>query len=263
MTTLQPAGSETDHESGPSVDKSAPHRGLSTRVLVACAAAVLVSGLFAYVAVRYRSENSQSAEIRASGIPSNVSTPVADLMQLSPVPRHFAPEFTLVDQNGRTMSLSSFRGRTVVLEFMDPHCVDICPIVSQEFVDAYHDLGPAAAGAVFVAVNVNQYYTEVAEAAAFSNAQGLTAIPNWHFFTADPDTLKTVWADYAVEVSAPNPNADIVHSSLVYFIDPTGHERYLASPMVDHTSSGSAYLPRDQIGSWGQGIASVVRSLSG
>ena len=41
---------------------------------------------------------------------------------------------------------------------MDPHCADICPIVSQEFLAAYRDLGAAASHAVFVAVNVNAYY---------------------------------------------------------------------------------------------------------
>lgn len=41
--------------------------------------------------------------------------------------------------------------RAVILEFMDTHCVDICPIVSQEFVDAYHDLGATASHAVFLA----------------------------------------------------------------------------------------------------------------
>jgi hypothetical protein len=33
--------------------------------------------------------------------------------------------------------------------------------------------------------------------------------------------------------------------------------------MVDHTSSGSSYLPTDQIAAWGQGIAQVVRTLAG
>ena len=48
-----------------------------------------------------------------------------------------------------------YRGKVVVLEFMDPHCTDIYPIVSQEFIDAYHDLGRAAGDVVFAAVNVN------------------------------------------------------------------------------------------------------------
>lgn len=261
MTISPLAATESNDKSGPPTGK-APRPGPSVRVMAVCGVAVLLAGLFASVAVRHRTENSLPAEIRPSGIPASVSTPVANLMQLASVPQHLAPEFTLVDQQGRTLSLSSFRGHTVVLEFMDPHCVDICPIVSQEFVDAYHDLGSKASQAVFMAVNVNQYYAGVADMASYSNAQGLNAIPDWHFFTGDTGALKTVWADYGVEVSAPSPTADIIHSSLVYFIDPTGHEQFLASPMVDHNTAGSAYLPKDQIGSWGRGIASVVTSLS-
>ena len=75
-------------------------------------------------------------------------------MQLSPVPAARAPGFTLTDQNGHVLSLASLAGHAVVLEFMDPHCVEICPIVSQEFIDAYRDLGRQASRAVFLAVNV-------------------------------------------------------------------------------------------------------------
>ena len=35
------------------------------------------------------------------------------------------------------LSLSAFRGRAVVLEFMDSRCTGICPLVSREFIDAY------------------------------------------------------------------------------------------------------------------------------
>jgi len=49
----------------------------------------------------------------------------------------------------------------------------------------------------------------------------------------------------------------------MYFIDRQGRERYLASPMVDHTSAGSAYLPADELTAWAQGIAQVARPLAG
>jgi len=49
----------------------------------------------------------------------------------------------------------------------------------------------------------------------------------------------------------------------MYFIDPQGRERFLAYPMVDHTASGSSYLPEGQLTSWGQGIALVARQLTG
>lgn len=48
----------------------------------------------------------------------------------------------------------------------------------------------------------------------------------------------------------------------MYFIDPQGRERFLADPMVDHTASGSAYLPTSQLASWGHGIALVARQLA-
>jgi protein SCO1/2 len=224
--------------------------------------AVLLAALFAVFAVRYHNQHDQISSIRATGIPANVPTSLANLMALSPVPVHPAPNFTLVDQTDHTLSLSSFKGREVVLEFMDTHCTDICPIVSQEFVDAYRDLGKAASQVVFVAVNVNQYHASVADVARFSHEHQLDTIPNWHFFTGSVSTLQAVWHDYGVEVEAPNPNADIIHSSFVFFIDPSGHERYLGSPMDDHTAKGASYLPAGPLASWGQGIALVTRSMT-
>jgi cytochrome oxidase Cu insertion factor (SCO1/SenC/PrrC family) len=239
-----------------------PRRRLPVVVVIGLVAAVL--GLLTavgYTMIRVRQHDS-AVLMRPAGIPASVSTETANLMQLSPVPRAQAPGFTLTDQLGRVVSLASFRGRVVVLEPMDPHCTDICPIVSQEFVDAYHDLGSLAPRVVFVAVNVNRYHLEVADVAAFSAEQRLTTIPSWHFLTGPYPSLTSVWQDYDVTVQAPSPNADIIHSSVMYFIDPQGRERYLASPMVDHTSSGSSYLPADQLAAWGQGIALVARQLA-
>jgi cytochrome oxidase Cu insertion factor (SCO1/SenC/PrrC family) len=204
-----------------------------------------------------------TAAARPYGIPANVPTGLANEMLLSSLPHQRAPGFTLTDQAGRTMTLSDLRGKVVVLEFMDPHCTDICPIVSQEFVDAYHKLGPAARNVAFIAINVNQYHASVADMAAFSRQENLNTIPGWHFFTGPTPALKTVWRDYNIAVQAPNPDADIVHTSAVYFIDPQGREAFLASPMVDHTKKGTAYLPAAQIARWATGIALIARHLTG
>jgi cytochrome oxidase Cu insertion factor (SCO1/SenC/PrrC family) len=226
--------------------------------------AVLLIGLNAYAAyVLTRQDNAVAgANLRPSGIPGNISTSLANLMQLSPVPGVRAPGFTLTDQRGHTMSLASLRGKVVVLEFMDPHCTDICPIVSQEFVDAYHKLGAGAGQVVFAAINVNQYHATVANMATFSNAQRLNTIPSWHFFTGPVPALKTAWRNYNVEVSAPNPNADIIHTSSVYFIDAQGRERFVAAPMVDHTANGTSYLPLAQISDWAGAIARLAGDLA-
>ncbi len=224
-------------------------------------AVIAAAGVSAYAAIQHLN-SAQPGELRPSGIPASVSTSLANLMVLSPLPARPAPGFRFTDQAGRTMSLSGFRGKIVVLEFMDPHCTDICPIVSQEFVDAYRDLGPAAAQIVFAAVNVNQYYSSVPAVAKFSAEQRLGTIPSWHFFTGPAPALRTTWRDYNIEVQAPNPNADIVHTSALYFIDAQGRERYLASPEVDHAGNGTSYLPAGQISGWGRGIAELAQALA-
>jgi cytochrome oxidase Cu insertion factor (SCO1/SenC/PrrC family) len=230
--------------------------------MIATVVAVVVLAAGAgYAVIRVRQHQEPGAGLRASGIPGSVSTSLSDLMQLSPVPVRGAPGFTLTDQGGHMVSLAGLRGRVVVLEFMDPHCTDICPIVSQEFIDAYRDLGAKAARVVFVAVNVNRYHLRVADVAAFSSEQRLTQVPSWHFLTGSYPGLAAVWQDYEITVDAPGPDADVIHSSQMYFIDPQGRERFVADPMADHTASGSSYLPAGQLAAWGQGIALVARQL--
>ena len=225
-------------------------------------AAVLLAGVAVVTAFAVMRARGGPEMARPSGIPVGVSDAQINLMGLSPVPARPAPGFTLTDQDGRTLSLSSLRGKVVVLEFMDPHCTDICPIVSQEYVDAYRDLGRLAGTVVFAAINVNQYHAAVTDMMAYSREQRLITIPDWHFLTGPVPDLRKVWGSYEIAVQAPSPNADIVHTSAVYFIDPNGQERFVAAPMADHTSSGASYLPAGQITAWGQGIAQVARALA-
>ena len=260
MSRVDQAGPEPR---GPGDGPSWPARPgprIGVALVVALVVTVVVAGLFAFVALR-NSTQSNSGPLRASGIPANVSTHTANMMSLSPLPSNQAPRFTLTDQKGRSLSLSSFKGRAIVLEFMDSHCTDICPIVSQELVDAYRDLGARASRVTFLAVNVNRYHTSVAAVRAFSNGHSLNTIPSWHFFTGSPDVLKAVWASYGITVIAPSPKVDVVHSSFIFFIDAQGRERYLANATDLHTASGQAYLPAGSLSAWGRGISTVVATL--
>jgi protein SCO1/2 len=234
-----------------------------TAIWVLSASTVLVLlAAAAFLIVRNHSQHALASDLRPPGIPQTVSTNTASLMGLDAVPHHAAPGFLLTDQHNRPVSLADFRGKVVVLEFMDPHCTDICPFVSREFVDAYGDLGRTARDVVFAAVNVNEYHRSPTAMMAFSKAHRLSSIPDWHFVTGPTPALKAVWRAYGVQVQAPNPNADIIHTSIIYFIDSRGTERYVASPMVDHTPAGKAFLPPKQLTEWGKGIADVARSLA-
>ena len=234
---------------------------LKYALVSAVAVTVLVAGLFVVLANRNSGQPNTSGSIRVSGLPASISTPLANLMALSPIPNTKAHAFTLTDQRGRSLSLASFQGQAVVLDFMDPHCTDICPIVAQELIDAYKDLGTQASRVVFLAVNVNRFHTSVAAINTFTNEHLLSSIPSWHFLTGTPNVLKPIWTDYSVTVVAPSPTADVVHSSYIFFINQKGQEQYLANPTDLHTAGGKAYLPAGSLSDWGRGIALVMKSM--
>jgi len=259
--TSQPSSGE-----GPGEATAPLRRGRAGKQFLALIAGVLVvvagAAFLAVVAARHTpwASGTQSAT-RATGLPADVPSSLAYLMGLSTTPAAPAPNFTLTDQNDRRLSLSDLRGKSVVLQFMDPACVDICPIVSQETVDAYHDLGARAGHVVFLAVNVNEYHRGVAAVARYSRIHGLDALPQWHFLTGSPHRLRQVWRDYDIAVRDPGRDADVVHTSALYFIDPRGRVRYVAAPEVDHKADGQAFLPAAPLSRWGHGIALVSRSL--
>ncbi len=186
---------------------------------------------------------------------------LADFMGLTSAQGQVAPGFSFTDQRGQAISLAALRGKVVVLDFMDPHCTDICPIISHEFVDAAADLGARASQVELVAINVNQFHTDRASTAAFSDEQGLNALANWHFLTGTVPALRQAWHVYGIDVTAPGPDADVIHSADMYFIDPQGHERWVALPTDMKTPAGTSYLPPAQVTRWGQGIAHYAASL--
>ncbi|HEY6031594.1 MAG TPA: SCO family protein, partial [Gaiellaceae bacterium] len=72
-----------------------------------------------------------AAAFTGSSSSSSWATPsLREQLGLVDVTARPAPPISLVDQRGRRVSLASLRGKIVVVDFMDPKCVDVCPIVS-------------------------------------------------------------------------------------------------------------------------------------
>lgn len=231
------------------------------------ASVILVAVLVPVLISRSPGSQPSSSSLRVAGIPANVTTGLATLMGLQPAGEKpvSAPNFTLTDQHGKTVSLSSFRGHPVVLNFFDPRCVTICPIVAQEFIQAEHELARSDPGVVFVAVNVNRHALGVATVAAFTKEHGLTAIPTWHFLTGTLPALEHIWSEYGIDVATRvvHGRMTVEHTTIDYFIGPDGKERYIAAPNADYRSTPThrAYLPSATYAAWARGIALVVRDM--
>ncbi len=183
---------------------------------------------------------------------------LAQLMNLAPLQSRRAPGFTLTGQDGKRVTLASFRGKAVLLGFYDSRCTQVCPLVAQMIRLAEKDLGPYASRVAFVGVNVNPAATSVADVRRFSVVHGLARLPNWYFLTGPAARLARVWRAYGIGVSLARGAAETVHSDYLYFLDPFGTERYLAEPVAGRRN-GIGYLPSGTIALWGRGIAQYLK----
>lgn len=150
-----------------------------------------------------------------------------------------APNFELVDQNDSSIRLSDFRGKLVVLTFMDSKCEDTCPLTAVHFREVYRQLDQdEAEQVIFLGVNVNLEANAVADMLETTRAWHLDEIPSWHFLTGSREQLMPVWNEYGVS-AAPSPDGhSIMHTPGTFLIDASGKKRwYISTPFSGETDS--------------------------
>ncbi len=146
-----------------------------------------------------------------------------------------APAFTLTDQFGARVSLSQFRGKVVVLAFVDSRCTTICPLTTVSMTEAVRMLGPAAAKHVqLLGIDANPDATAVSDVRAYSVAHQMPH--SWHFLTGSKSELAPVWRAYHVYVAASHGNID--HEPALYVIDSRGRERTLYLTQMAYVGVG-------------------------
>jgi len=143
---------------------------------------------------------------------------------LTPKP---APNFTLTDETGHQISLRQYRGKVVVLAFIDAECETICPLTTQAMLDAKASLGAAGKDVQLLGVNANWKSHQIEDVLTFTQLHGLTG--QWHFLTGDDAELEHVWNLYHVNEQTlidEDSNA-IDHVAALYVIDQKGRLRRL------------------------------------
>ena len=136
-----------------------------------------------------------------------------------------APQFTLRNVLGGSVSLTSTRGHATLIAFLDSRCRSLCPIVGRALGDVERSLPDGARPDVLV-VSVDPAGDSAASVRSAARRWRMGS--NWRWLTGTRAQLAAVWRSYGIVVR-PSSN-DIVHGSAVYLIDPHGDERagYLA-----------------------------------
>jgi cytochrome oxidase Cu insertion factor (SCO1/SenC/PrrC family)/thiol-disulfide isomerase/thioredoxin len=143
-----------------------------------------------------------------------------------------APGFALIDQFGHRVSLGSYRGRVVLLAFIDSRCTTICPLTTSAMLDAQRLLGRAGRHVQLLGVNANPAATAISEVRAYSQAHGM--IKRWRFLTGSRAELRRVWRAYGIEANVLRGQID--HTPAMFAIDPGGVERKVYLTQMNYTT---------------------------
>ncbi|MGA2530751.1 MAG: SCO family protein [Acidimicrobiales bacterium] len=154
-----------------------------------------------------------------------------------------APQFSLLDQYGKSVSLRSLHGYAVAVTFLDPVCTTDCPLIAQEFHAADQMLGAQSRRTLFIAIVANPIYRSVVVMRAFDDDEGLQHVKNWLYLTGSVRQLERTWNNYGIEDQVEPAGSMVAHSEIAYVIDPSGHTRYVldADPGPGTTSLQSSF----------------------
>ncbi len=143
-----------------------------------------------------------------------------------------APNFTLTDQFDRPVSMSSFRGKVVLLAFSDAECTTVCPLTTTAMVDARRMLGSAGSKVALLGVDANPTAVSVKDVRSYSELHGMTH--SWDFGTGSLTHLRAVWHAYhiAVEIEA----GQIDHTPALFVISPQGKLERLYLTQMSYAS---------------------------
>jgi protein SCO1 len=155
---------------------------------------------------------------------SNVSQP----WHLLNITGHMPPlQFTLLRDDGQTVTQKAYLGRPVLLYFGYTHCPDVCPTTLADLAKALRQIGAAADQVRVLFVSVDPARDTPAVLKTYVNAFG----PWFVGLTGSQDQLTVLTKRYRVAYRLGKPDAQgnyvVYHSSAVFVFDRQGNARLL------------------------------------
>lgn len=141
-----------------------------------------------------------------------------------------APDFALSDQNGIPVSVARFRGRPVIVTFIDPVCQDLCPLEAHVLSKAQAEV-PTFDRAAVLAVSVNEWAN--ARSTLLADMRRWQVGSEWHWAIGPAAALARVWRAYQVTVFDQPKRVhgrvehNVVHTEASFLVDRRGDVRAL------------------------------------
>jgi protein SCO1/2 len=132
-----------------------------------------------------------------------------------------APDFTLISQDDKPVSLRDFRGKAVAIAFIFTSCMDVCPMLTSNMALVRDKLGSLfGSRIVFISITVDPERDTPQVLKQY--AADFDAEPaGWSFLTGDPATVRNIARQYGV-ISMRTDSGDIDHTLLTSLVDSKG-----------------------------------------
>lgn len=136
-----------------------------------------------------------------------------------------APEFILIDQDGKQFLSTNLRGKIVVLDFIYTTCTDVCPLFTVNFLRLQNQLKPEhKSGVFFVSITTDPEIDAPKILKAYAQRYGAD-FSSWAFLTGAEAQLKEVWKGFGIRVIRKGRGL-VQHDSVTTLIDRQGLRRF-------------------------------------
>jgi protein SCO1 len=134
------------------------------------------------------------------------------------------PKISLTDQNGRTISLSSLKGKPALVAFIHTSCEGPCELITAEMKSVARSLGPGFKSEVtMVSITTEPNEDGSRELLAYAKAQGVDT-DGWVFLTGTPAEIHRLLTLYGV--AAEDDDSAHVLELFLLSADGVGVRRY-------------------------------------
>jgi protein SCO1/2 len=132
-----------------------------------------------------------------------------------------APDFTLISQDHKRVSLHDFHGKVVAIAFIYTYCTDVCPMLTAHMASVQEKLGSTFGSKIdFVSITVDPERDTPDVLKEYAQNFGAD-LKGWSFLTGDPAVVHEVGRKYGV-IAKKAANGEVDHTLLTSLVDPNG-----------------------------------------
>jgi len=135
------------------------------------------------------------------------------------------PDFTLVNQDGKSFQFAKARGKLVLVTFVYTTCPDLCPLLTAKFAAIQRALDEKKQEDYLLLSITTDPEHDTPRALKIYAHNYKADFAHWFFLTGSRDQLAKVWNAFGVTVKM-SSGGQIQHTTLTTLIDAQGKRRF-------------------------------------